>query len=121
MSVVVIDQKDGGFLTLDITDILEVLGPRALDAVWRMSNVECVGPLADAVHHISDQGEWVPGRRLAELAKGLNQTIDGTFVASDVPGGTPWLTIRAVDSSLFEIETGDEEVLQLIRAHFGRE
>jgi hypothetical protein len=63
----------------------------------------------------------VSGRRLAELAKGLYQTIDGTFIAFDKPGDAPWVIIRAVDSSFLEVESTDEEVLRRIRARFGDE
>jgi hypothetical protein len=57
MSVVVIDKNDGKFLTVDIVNILEELGPRALDGVWRLSNVECAGASTEIVHLISEQGE----------------------------------------------------------------
>src|SRR5262249_35592246 len=120
MGIVVIDDKDAGVLTVDIIDILQVLGSRGQNAMWRIFNIECVGPATEDVDLLSERGEWISGRRLSELAAGLQQTIDGTFVASSKPGDALWVTIRAIDSTCFEVESDDEDVLRKIRARFGK-
>lgn len=59
----------------------------------------------------------VSGRTLAHIARMLNQTIEGEFVALG-DDAEAWLVIRAVDSSWFEVWSHRPLVLEQIKGHF---
>jgi hypothetical protein len=95
-----------------------LLGQRAYDSEWERSGVECVGNAADKLHELSDARARVPGEALLQIAASVTQVIDGRFVGYQQYRNQPWIIIRAVDSSFYEIEIEDEEVLTQIREHF---
>ncbi len=61
----------------------------------------------------------VTGHELLTIADDTVQVIWGDFVAAqpDEPY-KEWLTIRAVDSSFFEVETSDEAALAVLKFRF---
>lgn len=110
-----------GALSFDLRDILSVLGDDAERSAWTVRDVECLdGDAAAALHRASDEGEVLAGGRLVGLACDVGRIIDGEFSAW-LPGQeTAWITIRAVDSSAFDVETDREEILTALRAKFDR-
>ncbi|HQR06918.1 MAG TPA: hypothetical protein PLN21_08855 [Gemmatales bacterium] len=79
--------------------------------------VECLGPNAQLVHQATEDGP-VLGSRLAELVKGVTQTIDGTFIAM-LPGqDRPWLVLRAIDGCYFVVVTENNALMTAIRERF---
>jgi len=56
---------------------------------------------------------------LIALARDTQQVIWGQFAAS-LPAHPEknWITVRAIDSCYYEITTGDETVLNVIRSSF---
>jgi hypothetical protein len=53
-----------------------------------------------------------------ELAANLIQIIDGEFTGYLKGDESPWITIRAVDSTAFDVESEDETVLARMQQHF---
>jgi hypothetical protein len=43
--------------------------------------------------------------------------IDGLFTAYKNPNDPPWVIVKAVDSSPYDIQTDDERVIDLLRAN----
>jgi hypothetical protein len=118
MARLVIGPQPEGGLGFDLPDVLKALGPRASSSEWAI----------DRLHYISrdeknvaafQAGEGV--RTLgAELLSGISnllQVIDGEFRAFEA-GREPWVTVRAVDSSWWEVESEDDTVLSAIRERF---
>jgi diaminopimelate decarboxylase len=116
--VTITDRNDEGTLAVDLIDILKVLGPEVDNAVWELSNVESVGNSADQMHKLSDDRGRISGKVLRNLADNLQQVIDGVFKAYRTDGGPSWVTIRAVDSSAYDVESEDEDVISRIRNSF---
>ncbi len=108
-----------GALAFDLRDLVRVMGERAQAARWRVTDLECIGGTsAEAFHRACDEARELGGVELAELANSVGQVIDGEFAAF-LPGSTePWVVIRAVDSSAFDVVTNDVEVLTAMRREF---
>ena len=104
----------GTRLAFDLYDLLQVIGPKATGSWWLGHAVELnefmPGPVPDL------EG-WRDGRSLLESSRGM-QVISGLFEGSIAQGTSAWIRIRAVDSSCFEVQTGDEDVLKAISRHF---
>lgn len=120
MHGITIDDRDAtNRLAFDLKDVLEVIGTPAKDSRWRIAAVSALnGDAATELHSLSDEGTEIPGHLLFELANRVGQVIEGTFVALRPTGGTPWLTIYAVDSSAYDVETDDDDILARLRARF---
>lgn len=128
------DVSENGTLAFDLIDFLALLAPRSMQAVWRVSTIKSVLPQLERFDATGEGGEkleafantdeTLTGRHLRALAKQTTQVIWGEFTAylsgkdrQDSDHG-PWLTIRAIDSSYFEIATGDEAALKTLRGAF---
>jgi hypothetical protein len=110
---------DERMLTVDLIDILRLLGPSATDSEWQISGVECAGgAAAEDLHHLADAYGRVAGRTLLSLAAGVTQVIDGVFAGYRDGEKQPWIIIRAVDSSAFDVQSKDEEALARMKRHF---
>jgi hypothetical protein len=109
---------DSRFLSFDLLDLLLLLGTEGQDAEWIVAGVECLGPGSDELYRLVSNETHISGRHLFEVAKGITQVIDGSFAAYRDGEPVPWLVIRAVDSSAYDIESDDEDVLARIREHF---
>jgi hypothetical protein len=104
-------------LTYDLADLLALAGPDALASSWSCRMIECHGPGAEELHRAADAGQ-VPGVRLAELATGVTQTIEGVLEAT-LPGeARPWLVLRAIDGCYFVVVTRSEPLLAEVRRRF---
>ncbi|MEO0972716.1 MAG: hypothetical protein AAFX85_06435 [Pseudomonadota bacterium] len=78
------------------------------------------GDAAAAMHRLSDSSDPVPGAVLQSLAEAITQTIDGEFVGTLNGESEPWIVIRAIDSSAFDVMTDDDEVLSKLRVRFAQ-
>jgi len=108
-----------GALAFDLRDILLVLGDDGERSKWTVKGVECLGgDAAVALHSASEKCEVLAGSRLRALAHDVVQTVDGEFSAYLPNEDAAWITIRAVDSAAFDVETDREDILSAIRAHF---
>lgn len=112
--------KETGRL-FDLRDILAALGADAELSRWRIAGVDCLGrEAAEALHEASDRGSCLDGSRLGVLARDVDQIIDGEF-AGYLPGvGAPWIVIRAVDSSAYDVVTDRQDVLLRLTSRFSR-
>ena len=104
-------------LTYDLADLLALAGPDALASSWSCKIVECLGPRADEIHRAAESGS-VKGARLAELAAGITQTIDGVFEATLPDEDRPWLVLRAIDGCYFVVVTRSGPLLAEVRRQF---
>jgi len=111
--------ESGSFLSFDLREILTVIGDSALASSWRCQYIECTGENADVMHKISDERRIISGSELMQIVSGIFQTIDGEFEAHHGGENSPWLIIRAVDSSSFDVISSDSEVLERVRRNFG--
>jgi hypothetical protein len=128
MATLRIYDLEQGALALDLRHILDLLGGGAGSAVWTVSAVPCArgeqafdatGPGGEQLERAALSGLPVSGRELCAMAKETRQVIWGAFAAAspDTPGEA-WLTIRAIDSTFWEITTRDETVLNAVRLAF---
>lgn len=109
---------EGRLLNFDLVNILELLGHDIKDSRWEITDVESVGASSDNLHELSDSRAVVTGEALMQLAKGLDQIIDGKFVGYHNGQNVPWVVIRAVDSAAYDVESNDEEVMRQIKQRF---
>jgi hypothetical protein len=97
---------------------------RALAATWSVRDVDdeffdATGAGGAALEQLARSGERVSGARLTELAGDTLQVIWGEFTGYEaVSSGIPWVVIRAIDSSYFEVATDDDDAVARIRACF---
>jgi hypothetical protein len=111
------DRAGAGFLAFDLRDILQALGPRILPLLWRCSNIESTGDGAERLHRVADEGTWVDGTTLHEIAESVMQVIDGEFFGHRGADSPPEIIIWAIDSTLWMV-FGDADALERIRRRF---
>lgn len=108
----------------DFVGLLTTLEPRTY---WRISPVpgdrddyfDATGASSEKLEMLAKSGEFITGEALAELAQETRQVIWGQFVGhTDLNSAAVWVTVRAIDSSFFEVITSDENVLSLMKSHF---
>ncbi|VXD24087.1 hypothetical protein PL8927_790180 [Planktothrix serta PCC 8927] len=116
--ITITDETTDGFLAINLIDILQAIAPTVLTSQWQISHLECLGTTAERLHQIADNQQWISGTLLLELAAGITQVIDGKFQGNRLNENQPWLTITAVDSSAYDIESLDENILAQIRQQF---
>ena len=104
-------------LTYDLADLLRLAGHEAIVSTWSCEMVDCLGPSADELERAAAAGP-VPGGRLADLAGGVTQTIDGLFEATRPGEAQPWLVLRAIDGCYFVVVSSDKRVLAAVRERF---
>ena len=92
-----------GFLAQELADLLEALGERALNLQWECRNVEVSGgEKAQDLYSLDDNKLRVSGTQLLEVARGITQTIEGTFVGFDAAGAMS-MVIKNIRGSLWEV------------------
>jgi hypothetical protein len=106
---------DGG-LDFDLADLLRVLGPRVGAVRWRCDVGQYVSWDDQAIREF-DHSQLIRGEDLLAAADNVRQIIDGEFEAFD-DEGLPWVLLRAVDSSWWDVETADPSVLKTIADQF---
>ncbi|MGX0967835.1 hypothetical protein AB7M63_008284 [Bradyrhizobium japonicum] len=128
-------QLTGRALAPDLRDLLDLLGPRSLQATWTLSPVKLYRPELDAYDECfmiaEPRGdEWgrldelartkssISGADLTELANAVDQVIWGEFTAVLRGQDAIWVTIRAIDSTFYEVTTTDDTVLNQIKSTF---
>jgi len=118
--VTITDNKDDGrLLSFDLSDILRLLGPAAADGEWEISGVECVGgAAAEELHRLAEAKARVAGQTLLTLAAGVTQVIDSVFTGFRAGEDHPWVIILAVDSSAFDVQSDDENILASVKQRF---
>jgi hypothetical protein len=114
--IAIYDLSPRQVLSFDVGDILAALAEDIVESRWQCRNVECIG--GEALESASGSGQELATPELLELAKGVEQTIWGDFIATQPPDPAPWLVIRAIDSTCFEVFSASVAVLDKLRARF---
>ncbi len=120
------DLEDRWVLTVDLARLLVLLVPRSLQAEWTVNPVrsdsqdlfEASGAGGEELEALAAKHAVVSGAGLSTLAMNSPQIVWGEFVAR-LPGETSsWLTLRAIDSTFYQVETEDDAVLAKIRSTY---
>jgi hypothetical protein len=111
-------------LEFDLRHLLDALAPQSLQASWSISPVgaqffEATGSGGAKLEAMSETNDRVAGRMLAKVALETLQVIWGEF-AGFLPTNSeqPWVTIRAIDSTFYEVATLDEQVVRRVESSF---
>jgi hypothetical protein len=116
-------------LAFDLRDLVSLLAPQSLQATWVVSTVksaqtrdewfEATGKGGEQLEALAENNARLSGAELSMLAEDTLQVIWGEFIAL-LPSNLqePWVTIRAIDSSFYEIATLDDAVLEKIGSTF---
>lgn len=135
MTTLRIYDECNGVLALGLSDLVDLLAPRSLEADWTVSPVGIVDQHAGRSHEFMVVGPDQPGNAdplevlaasqspvggvaFSQAANAADQVIWGQFVARLPDQGEAWVDIRAIDSTFLEVTTSDEAVLAAIRAAF---
>ena len=129
MAVLRIYDLQGRVLAFDLRHILDLLAPRSITAQWTVSAVSAVhsedewfettGDGGDGLDALMAKGGRLSGRDLVTLARSTRQVIWGEFTAY-LPGSPqePWVTVRAIDSTFYEVITTDTSMLSAVGSAF---
>jgi hypothetical protein len=119
--------EDRSFLAVDLRHIITALKHRAAEADWEIGAVTshaeglwAVGD-EDAVQKLETMaalGGRVPGQTFAAVANNIHQVVWGEFRAFDHAALSPWVVIRAIDSTFYEVYSEDLGVIESIRSTF---
>lgn len=122
--VTIHDLDERGCLAFDLRELLRALAPPSLAALWTIATpedepFEATGAGGMRLEGMAEMSAQIRGDELLAIAEGTVQVIWGDFVAAlpDDPH-REWLTIRAVDSSFFEVETSDEASIAAVTSLF---
>ena len=103
---------------VDLIDILALLGPQAEESDWEIADLECVGAAAEQLYQFAEENTRVRGCTLLQLAADVTQVIDGVFSGYRSGESRPWVRVRAVDSSAYDVESDEEAVLTRMKQRF---
>ena len=116
------DMNERGFLAVDLQHILDLFAERTVQSRWRASDVwatgQETGEAAQELEALSDGQTFIAGEHLSRLAHRLVQVIDGEFSGFERSSDSPWIIIRAVDSSFYEVFSTEPAVLDTILSSF---
>lgn len=73
---------------------------------------------ADRLESLAASSMRISGALLHDLLGRTAQVIWGEFIAREASQETPWVIVRAIDSSWCEVETNDAGVLDCVRENF---
>ena len=119
-------EKQRTLLAVDLRHVLDLLGTRAARSLWEVGGVAredealvvAGEEAADRLEALAQSSGRISGKLLARLAHSVYQVIWGEFRAYDAQAESPWVIVRAIDSTWYEVETDDEQVLARIRSAF---
>ena len=132
MATLRIYDLDRSVLAVDLRHLIALLAPPSLQATWTVSPVklfcpelnrfdeefEATGQGGEKLEALARDGARVDGTVMTELAKATVQVIWGEFVAVLQQQDSIWVTIRAIDSTFYEVTTVDATVLTMIKSTF---
>lgn len=117
--VTISDLNEQNVLSVDLADLLHLLGERILRSHWRISGVEALGgAAADELQRLSDVQSKIDGQSLIKLAADVDQVVEGEFQGFRDGDARPWIIIRAIDSSAYDVLTDDDRIVEQIRDRF---
>lgn len=132
MATLRIHDSNGPALAVDLRHLIDLLAPRSLQATWTVSPVTfhfpshdltekelmATGQGSDLLEELARTGSSVSGAAMSELAHATRQVIWGEFAATLPRQDVAWVTIRAIDSSFYEVTTTDEAVLNKVKSTY---
>ena len=110
-----------GGLNFDLAEILACLGESLRSSTWRCLNLNYTSRNEQDIpvfHDPPDEARRVTHVEFLRATDQLLQVIDGDFEAIRPGEDAPWLRIRAIDSSWWEVYSTDEAALRAVRARF---
>ena len=116
--ITISDSTPDGFLAVNLIDILGIIAPAISTTKWQITNLECLGRTAEKLEQLADDKQLISTELLLQLATEITQIVDGKFQGYFLNENQPWLIIAAVDSSAYDVETVDENILNQIRQQF---
>ncbi len=120
-------RADRYVLAVDLRHVLAALNERAASSEWEAGavtaddeNLWAVGDdgAVRELEALAASGERLSGATLTALANRIDQVIWGEFRAFDRAASSPWVVVRAIDSTFYEIESDDPFVAEAIRSAF---
>lgn len=110
---------DGGHLAFDLKELLDAVGASALSSEWKCSIAELISiESVESLESAYENAPRISGPKIRDLAAQTRQVIDGTFEAYRSEEYRPWLILRAVDSTYWEVLSDDPAVLASVRKAF---
>ncbi len=114
--------ESGRYLAVDLQHVLDLFGERVIQSRWTASEVWATGKETGEAEReldeLADGQTFISGEQLSRIARNLVQIIDGEFRAFEQGSASPWIVIRAVDSSFYEVFSPEPEVLTRVRGAF---
>lgn len=109
-----------GGLDFDLTDVLAVLGQEAENGLWLVHGLTYVSKDDQNIVVLESmaRGERVRGLDLVAGLDQLTQVVNGEFDVTRHGDRAAFVTIRAVDSSWWEVESDDPVLLAAVRRRF---
>lgn len=102
-----------------LAELLLVLGRFVYDQSWTMRVVEVAPGPGESFFDAWDPATVVSTYELLHLVTPAVQLIDGSVSSVSCDSeGEPWLTLRAVDSTTWDIETRDLGVIRAATSHY---
>ena len=119
MTITISDKSpDSGALSVELAEILDEVGDEARASNWTVREVEAVGDGAQELIDAEDAGTPIDGERLKKLAQNVIQIIDGEFRGFRTQESKPWIIIKAVDSTSWDIASDVTSVLDRFRKKY---
>ena len=119
------DLQTNGVLAIDLRHVLRLLGQRSLGCTWQVSSettfdepLFATGNKAAELEALSTSEGRIDGTAMHDLAENVTQVIWGEFRAYDDVASEPWVIVRAVDSTYYEVTSSDPSVLEIVRRAF---
>jgi hypothetical protein len=117
-------------LTVHLRDLLDLLVPRSLHARWKVSAVTLDYPQlgrsieefmvvgTDRLDAFVAGGSAISGAMLSKAAQKAQQVVWGQFAATLANEDSTWVTIRAIDSTFYEVTSSDAAVTEAVRSAY---
>jgi hypothetical protein len=117
--VTILDKDEREFLTFGLADLLRIAEFRAGECEWKVFDVECSElPAEHELYRAAGMHARLSGETLLRLVEDCGQIIDGRFEEYEIGHEKPWVIIRAVDSSAYDVETENDALISTIRRSF---
>jgi hypothetical protein len=104
--------------SVDLFDIITILGDRAVNSTWLGHGLECFGEGAEELYSYTDHDLAISGTDLLRITSKIYQTIDGDLKAYENDLPSHWILIRAWDGTGFYFETNDPTIKELFKDRF---
>lgn len=124
MARLTIHDLAGSTLAFDLRDVVRVLAPVSLSAIWTIKSpedeaFEATGTGGLRLAELAEATARISGEELQSIANATTQVIWGDLVGAlpDKPD-QEWLIIRAIDSSFYAIETLDRAAVEKVKLNF---